>query len=149
MVKEYNARATKQGYSPAQMSATCGDLLVRDDPAPSISGPDLYNFDLAVVALGFHHFEDPAWACKRLVERLTPGKGVLLIIDFVPHNQMMNPAEHTISHHGFGKEKMEHMLKDAGCVDVEHIFVEEPLMFGGDMEGQERKIFMVRGRRDS
>jgi len=149
MVKEYNTRATNQGYSPAQMFAIRGDLLVRDNPPSSISGPDFYNFDLAVVDLGFHHFEDPALASKRLAERLKPGKGVLLIIDFVQHDRVMNPAEHTIAHHGFSKEKMEEMFKNAGCVDVDYTVVEEPLRLGAELGGHERKVFMIRGRRDS
>ncbi|KAI9871955.1 MAG: hypothetical protein M1830_002227 [Pleopsidium flavum] len=149
MVKEYNARAMNQGFSPAQMYATHGDLLVDQKPSSSISGPDFYNFDLAVVDLGFHHFEDPALASKRLVERLKPGKGVLLIIDFVQHEQDKNPAEHIIAHHGFSKEKTEEMFKKAGCVDVDYVVVDDPLILGDELGGRTRKVFMIRGRRGS
>lgn len=173
MVNEYNARALRHGFSPAQMSATRGDLLAREKPSPSVSGPDFYDFDLAVVDLGFHHFEDPALAARRLVERLKPGKGVLLIIDFVPHERekhgkhgdhggahavahhdgekdgsmSTSAAVHTVAHHGFAKEAMEGMLKDAGCVEVDYVVLEEPLRFGDEMGGEQRRIFMIRGRR--
>ena len=168
MVKEYNARASSLGFSPAQMFATRGDLLARERPSPSIGGPDFYGFDLAVVDLAFHHFEDPALATKRLVERLRPGKGVLLIIDFVEHEHGEHAGAHaaahhavdreengggfsaalrTIAHHGFTRGQIEGMFKDAGCVDAEYVVLEEPLRFGDEMEGQERTIFMIRGRR--
>jgi SAM-dependent methyltransferase len=167
MVNEYNARAARQGFSPTQMSATHGDLLGREKPSPSVSGPDFYDFDLAVVDLGFRHFEDPALAAKRLVERLKPGKGVLLIVDFVRHahgkhggahaaahhgggedgEKLMGAATHTIAHHGFAREEIEGMLRGAGCVDMEYVVLEEPLRLGDEMEGQERTAFMIRGRR--
>lgn len=160
MVNEYNARASSRGFSPTQMLATRGDLLAREKPTPSVSGPDFYDFDLAVVDLGFHHFEDPALAAKRLVERLKPGKGVLLIIDFVPHEHaaahhdgekdgglLKTAATYIVAHHGFARVKIEGMLKDAGCVDVDYVVLEEPLKFGGEMEGQQRTVFMIRGRR--
>lgn len=170
MVNEYNSRALRQGFSPAQMSATRGDLLAREEPSPCVSGPDFYDFDLAVVDLGFHHFEDPALAAKRLVERLKPGKGVLLIVDFVQHEHEKHErhdgthaadhhdgekeesiprdaATHIVAHHGFAKEAMEGMLKDAGCVEVDYVVLEEPLRFGDEMETEQRTVFMIRGRR--
>ena len=44
---------------------------------------ELRNFDIAVVGLGFHHFDDPVRAAKALASRLRDEGGVLLIIDFV------------------------------------------------------------------
>jgi len=167
MVNEYNARALSQGFSPAQMFATHGDLLAREKASPSISGPDFYDFDLAVVDLGFHHFEDPALAAKRLVERLKPGKGILLIVDLVRHEHLKldgthaathpdgeedvgvfkTAASYIVAHHGFAKEQIEGMMKDAGCVDVDYVLLDEPIRFGDEMEKQQRKAFMIRGRR--
>lgn len=174
MVKEYNARAVSQGFSPAQMFATQGDLLARENPSPSICGPDFYGFDLAAVDLAFHHFEDPPLAAKRLVERLKPGRGVLFIVDFLPHEHghgdgkktgthmgahhdaeegraedPVKAAIHTIAHHGFAKETIEGMLKDAGCVDVEYVVLEEPFRLSDEMQGPERTAFMIRGRREN
>lgn len=70
------------------MYAYQGNLLDPNDPDPrEFSGFDFHLFDIAVVGLGFHHFDDPALAAQRLVERLRPG-GVLLILDFLPHGKV-------------------------------------------------------------
>lgn len=67
------------------MAAAVGNLLDPADPSPAdFASEEWFNFDLAVVGLGFHHFEDPTLAATRLAERLRPG-GVLMIIDFMPH----------------------------------------------------------------
>jgi len=85
MVLVYNRNAQNQGLPPEFMSASIGNLIDPADPSPAdFRGEEWFNFDLAVVGLGFHHFEDPALAAARLAERLRPG-GVLMIIDFMPH----------------------------------------------------------------
>lgn len=67
------------------MHAVQGNLLDPNDPAPAaLAGQEFFEFDIAVVGLGFHHFDDPALATRRLAERLKKG-GVLMIVDFVPH----------------------------------------------------------------
>lgn len=152
MIKEYNNRARARGFSEAQMSATCGDLLAPDGPSESIGGPEFYDFDLAVVDLAFHHFQDPALAAKRLVERLKPGKGVLLIVDLVSHGPGTHHHGHHaskgVAHHGFAKQAIEQMLKEAGCVDLEYTVVEKPFVLGKDDPSMERQVFMIRGRRE-
>jgi len=88
MVAAYNARASNQGLAEDEMHAYHGNLCAPDDPSPSaFTEPRFFNFDIAAVGLGFHHFDDPALAAKRLVERLRPG-GVLLVLDFLPHGKM-------------------------------------------------------------
>jgi SAM-dependent methyltransferase len=85
MVSVYNRNAHNQGLTPDFMSSSVGNLLDPADPSPAdFADPEWFNFDLAVVGLGFHHFEDPTLAAARLAERLKPG-GVLMIIDFMPH----------------------------------------------------------------
>jgi SAM-dependent methyltransferase len=85
MVSVYNRNAHNQGLTPDFMAASVGNLLDPADPSPAdFQGEEWLNFDLAVVGLGFHHFEDPTLAAARLAERLKPG-GVLMIIDFMPH----------------------------------------------------------------
>lgn len=85
MATEYNVRANAQGLSATEMSATVGNLLSATDPNPAhLSAAKFFDFDLAAVGLGFHHFEDPVLAATRLAARLKKG-GVLLIIDFLPH----------------------------------------------------------------
>jgi SAM-dependent methyltransferase len=86
MVSVYNRNAHNQGLTPDFMAASVGNLLDPTDPSPAeFAGSEWFNFDLAVVGLGFHHFEDPTLAAARLAERLRPG-GVLMIIDFMPHH---------------------------------------------------------------
>lgn len=85
MVHEYNTSALNQGISTSEMRAVQGNLLDANNPSPSeLAGDEFFNFDIAVVGLGFHHFDDPALAAKRLAERLKKG-GVLMIVDFLPH----------------------------------------------------------------
>ena len=72
-------------------------ILIRTPPPPHLSTPFYHSFDLAVVGLGFHHFDDPGLAATRLVERLKPG-GVLMIVDFLPHGHFHGTS------HNHGKE---------------------------------------------
>jgi len=70
------------------MHAYQGNLCVSDDPSPAaFASPEFSNFDVAAVGLGFHHFDDPSLAARRLAERLKTG-GVLVILDFFSHDKM-------------------------------------------------------------
>lgn len=90
MVKEYNTSARNQGIPESEMVAYQGNLISPDDPSPpSLSGPEFFNFDIAVVGLGFHHFDNPGLAAKGLAERLKKG-GVLMIVDFLPHEHFQS-----------------------------------------------------------
>jgi SAM-dependent methyltransferase len=69
------------------MHAYQGNLCDPTDPNPTaLAAPEFSNFDIAAVGLGFHHFDDPALAARRLAERLKTG-GVLMILDFLPHDK--------------------------------------------------------------
>ncbi|TEA20981.1 putative methyltransferase [Colletotrichum sidae] len=117
MVAAYNARAENQGLSPSEMQAHQGDLTDPSTPHPeAFTGPEFHNFDVASVGLGFHHFHDPEFAAKRLVDRLRPG-GVLIILDFLPHGAMDGalPAADTVKHHGFSEERVRRMFEEAGA----------------------------------
>ncbi|RAL65902.1 hypothetical protein DID88_005564 [Monilinia fructigena] len=72
MVDQYNARASNQGLSPSEMIAYQGNLLSSTSD-PELEKEDLYEFDIAVVGLGFHHFDNPALAARKLGERLKKG----------------------------------------------------------------------------
>ncbi|KAI0105766.1 S-adenosyl-L-methionine-dependent methyltransferase [Nemania sp. FL0031] len=135
MVAVYNQRAENQGLSADEMHAVLGDLAT-ETVSDALSSPGLFNFDIAVVGGGFHHFGDPELAAKRLVERLKPG-GVLLIWDFLPHGPPHrhghhghghghghgnNDAEqsghnvyHSVMHHGFSEERMREIFTGAGA----------------------------------
>ncbi|KAL7773673.1 hypothetical protein CFE70_003639 [Pyrenophora teres f. teres 0-1] len=51
-------------------------------PLPGTLIPQYFNFDIATVGFGFHHFEDVVYAAGQLKQRLRPG-GVLVINDFL------------------------------------------------------------------
>jgi SAM-dependent methyltransferase len=106
MAAEYNTKASNQGLTPAEMSASVGNLVDPTNPPPLVfSGEEWFGFDLAAVGFGFHHFEDPVQAATRLAERLKIG-GVLLIIDFLPHGPFDEDASAEVkgedSGHGQG-----------------------------------------------
>ncbi|KAM0325087.1 hypothetical protein ACHAQA_007626 [Verticillium albo-atrum] len=104
MVGAFNSRAENQGLSPDEMHAYHGNLTDPADPSPAALAGDLFfGFDLAVVGLGFHHFDDPEYAARQLVARLKPG-GVLLIIDFFEHGG----HGHDHSHHGHKHDGHDH-----------------------------------------
>ncbi|KAH0564974.1 hypothetical protein GP486_001637 [Trichoglossum hirsutum] len=155
MVHEYNTRASNQGLSPQEMSAICGDLLAHT-PSSSLATKEYFNFDLAVVGLGFHHFTDPLLAAKRLVERLKPATGILLVIDFMPHAPVapihhgQHPShgvEHVIAHHGFAEEVTKKIFEEAGCVDIDVVILGKGFTMGEGEVKHERSIFLARGRR--
>ncbi|RNJ60882.1 hypothetical protein D7B24_004970 [Verticillium nonalfalfae] len=92
-----------RGLSANEMRAYHGNLIDPSDPSPTaLAGADFSGFDLAVVGLGFHHFDDPEYAAKQLVARLKPD-GVLLIIDFFEHGDHGHAHDGKHGHgHGHG-----------------------------------------------
>lgn len=101
MAGAYNARAENQGLSKDEMFAYHGIFTDPKDPNPAaFAGPEFFNFDVAAVGLGFHHFDDPAFAAKQLAARLKPG-GVLFILDFLPHPPVGQSGE---GDHGHGHD---------------------------------------------
>ncbi|KAI0862902.1 S-adenosyl-L-methionine-dependent methyltransferase [Xylaria cubensis] len=142
MVAAYNTRAENQGLSPEEMHAVLGDLI-SDTPGDALLSPELFNFDIAVVGGGFHHFGDPALAAKRLVERLKPG-GVLLIWDFLPHGPLHRHGNHH-HHHGHGEgEDHSHGHADNGDKQTSpKVF--HSVMHHGFSESQMREIFTAAG----
>lgn len=107
MVAEFNTLASNQGLSPTEMHAYVGNLLSTSSTAnaeTNLEDEKFCDFDLAVVGLGFHHFDNPKDATKQLAKRLKKG-GALMIIDFLPHaaNDMSHSHDHSHSHgHGAG-----------------------------------------------
>jgi SAM-dependent methyltransferase len=156
MVNEYNASAQNQGIPASEMHAVVGNLIEHSVPNPAaISEPEFYDFDIAVVGLGFHHFDDPGVAAKRLAERLKMG-GVFMIVDFMPHghfhghNGHDHPAKKTVMHMGFSEEEMKRVFEEA-CVggDFEYVVLGKGVVFEDKEKGtkMERSVFMARGSR--
>lgn len=154
MAKEYNKAAENQGIPRSEMVAYTGNLIDPSDPSPAaLSGPEFYDFDIAAVGLGFHHFDDPALATRRLAERLKPG-GVLLIIDFEPHEHLHhhhhdNPATKTVTHMGFSEADTKKMFEEAGVGNnFEYVVLGKGIVFtdkSDESKSFSRKVFMARG----
>lgn len=171
MVAHYNEAARSSGLSTEQAHAVVGDLLGATVP-PELSGPEFYNFDVAAIGLGFHHFEDPPLAVKRLAERLKAETGVLIIVDFLPfeanshshshshgsgghshnqnHGQYQPPitnAQHTIKHHGFTSAGIQRLFAAAGLEDFAFDILPEPAVFEFEEGRKERTVFIAKGRK--
>ena len=56
-------------------------------------------------------------------------------------------AQDTITHHGFSKERMERMLHEAGCEEVDFIVADKTIRFPAVAGGAEKRYFLARGKR--
>ena len=148
MVQKYNEAARQSGMTSDHCNAVVGDLFAETVPE-HLTVPDLYMFDIAVIGLGFHHFENPALAVKRLTERLKPGDGVLVIVDFLPFSKdnHSSGAHHTIKTHGFNEEAMAKMYKDAGLDRFDFAILPEPVAMEFESGTKHRSVFIARGKR--
>ncbi|KAK4153714.1 methyltransferase [Chaetomidium leptoderma] len=153
MVATYNTRAENQGLAASEMHAYQGNLCDPADPSPAaFTSAEFSNFDVAAVGLGFHHFDDATLAARRLAERLKVG-GVLVILDFLPHEKpdASHPAVSTITHHGFTEEHIQRIYEEAG-VGKDFALQEMAVVFHFQNEGEgveprevRRKLFLARG----
>jgi SAM-dependent methyltransferase len=161
MVKSYNEAAQSTGLSHEQANAVVGNLLA-DTVPEHLQGEEYHNFDLAVICAGFHHFENPPLAVERLTERLKPGTGVLLIVDFVPFDDEVEKERqyrkdhpeadfpdmtHTIKHNGFDEETMKRMYEQNGLVDFAWDVLPEPAVMHLKKGTVQRTIFFAKARR--
>ncbi|KAK8216038.1 S-adenosyl-L-methionine-dependent methyltransferase, partial [Phyllosticta capitalensis] len=147
MVQVFNSRAESAGLTPEQMNAVQGDLLSKEEQ-PHLSDPSLFNFDVAAVGLGFHHFEDVIEATKQLAARLKPG-GVFFIVDFVNDREREVPHgwQGVITINGFNESGMRKLFEEAGLVDFGFsVFDEQAEMYFNDQK-QLRTVFMAKGMR--
>ena len=82
MVTRYKELASPSEIASVRGAhARVGNLLTEAEPDSALDGQDLHGFDVAAIALGVHHFADPALAIERLAGRLKQG-GVIVIVDF-------------------------------------------------------------------
>ena len=129
--------------------AVVGNLLDSKQPSPeNLSSAEYFNFDLVVVGLGFHHFQDIPLATARLVERLKPG-GVFLILDFVTHamdeksapgNEL--PAKHTVAHAGFSEDELKQYFEGAGLTHFKVVRMDREVLLRGEAK---RQPFLAKG----
>ncbi|KAL2069065.1 hypothetical protein VTL71DRAFT_15403 [Oculimacula yallundae] len=152
MVKEYNTAARNQGIPETEMVAVQGNLIDVNDPSPAnLAGKEFYDFDIAAVGLGFHHFDDPALATKRLAERLKKG-GALFIVDFLPHQHFPKDGEDghkaakTVTHMGFSQEDIKKMFEDAGVgSNFDYKVIGKGVVFEADGKQMSRSVFFAKG----
>ncbi|CAN9133823.1 unnamed protein product [Alternaria alternata] len=133
MVSTYNTRARDAGLPEDVVSAVVGDLFVKSDPQPqSLSGQEFWNFDLATVGFGFHHFEDVVFAASQLKDRLRPGGVKMEASVVVPH---------------FTIQGVKQFFTEAGFVDIDVKTMKERnyMEFAGKKLW--RTILFARGRR--
>lgn len=160
-MEHYNEAARSSGLTPEQAHAVVGDLLTKEEPTELLKMNDLSEpFDIAVIGLGFHHFESPKLALERLRDRLKSGTGVLVIVDFKPfsHEQEQerkfnerNPGAdfpdmaHTIKHDGFNEEQMRSLYESTGFDDFGYDVLPEPAVMEWQSGTKERTIFIAKG----
>ena len=150
MVQKYNEAAQSAGIKPEQINAVLGDLLADEVPA-HLNTKEYQEFDLAVIGLGFHHFDNPVRAVQRLSERLKSGTGVLLIIDFLPFDdeqdtETTDPWKGTVKTRGFARANIEKLYKLAGLEKFSFSLVDEPAILETKDGGtKKRSIFIARG----
>lgn len=154
MVERFNTLAKDAGLPHEQIYAIVGNLL--DDPSTGpITEAEFFDFDIAAIGLGFHHFERRPEMLQRIAARLKPG-GVLLIVDFLVDEpltketveKMDNMSQHTIAVHGFSEKDMREVYEQAGLVDFALQEMPEPIVIDFDGKpSQERRGFLARGRK--
>ncbi|KAF1827647.1 S-adenosyl-L-methionine-dependent methyltransferase [Dissoconium aciculare CBS 342.82] len=159
MVVAYNTAATKSGLTPQQARAVVGDFCGEEQPAAGseLQGAEFHDFDIAVIGLGFHHFEDTTRALRRLRDRVKPATGVVVIVDFLPsdtpqhghhhHGQEFPEMQHTIKHDGFTKEQLHGMFTAAGLEDFDFAALEEPSVMELASGTVTKTLFVAKGRR--
>lgn len=172
MVAEFNRNASTIGLSD-KMIGYKADLLA--EPAPEeFSGPDYTEFDVLAVSMALHHFEYPDVALQRLASRLKKG-GSFMIIDLIPgsghdHGQGdgnghshghhghghghakeghdFGDAAHTVKTHGFSREDMEKLFKDAGLgAGFDYELIPEQFIFEKGGKTHHKTVFIARAQR--
>ncbi|EME49192.1 hypothetical protein DOTSEDRAFT_68058 [Dothistroma septosporum NZE10] len=157
MVTKYNEAAQSSGLTAEQAQAVVGDLFTQAVPA-DLKASEYYEFDIAVVGLGFHHFEHPDLCITRLAERLKAATGVLVIIDFLPfstgrdHDHSGQSGEvpemkHTIKHNGFTGDQMRDLYEAAGFVDFDIVALKQPAVMELKSGTVQRTLFIAKGRK--
>ncbi|KAM3075269.1 hypothetical protein ACMFMG_007287 [Clarireedia jacksonii] len=148
MVTQYNLHAHNQGLSQEEMVAVEGNLLMqpRDARLAGEGKEDLFEFDVAVVGLGFHHFSDARLAATRLAERLKKG-GALVVLDFESHEPVHGGDGHGHGHgHSHGHAHDEALVKGEELQLGEATKqVKETITHHGFAEEEMRSIFEEAG----
>ena len=151
MVADFNACAQALGFSSKEVFAVRGNLFDYqpwyEDISPTLKEADMSNFDTVIVNSGFHHFENPEFAAKRLVARLKPGSGVIVVVDFLEQGgwNPQDPSLSTDAFHEFSVERVTSSLDSAGCINLSVEVFEEPMKWGEGERALDCKVFIAKG----
>ncbi|KAI5198428.1 S-adenosyl-L-methionine-dependent methyltransferase [Aureobasidium subglaciale] len=137
-------------------------------PDAALSGPEYQNFDIAGVALGFHHFSSPAVCLSNLFDRLAPS-GVLFVVDWLPNvvkaedhvgSKHVHPdsvqeqeteewkkMKKTIKTNGFGEEDMRALFEGAGFEEFGFKVLESKFVLEMNGKRVEKTGFIAKGRK--
>ena len=158
MVTKYNEAARSSGLTEEQAHAVVGDLFSESGVPETFAGPEWHDFDIAVIGLGFHHFENPGLAAKRLASRLKTDTGVLVIVDFLPFDLKKDKEseagagnfpdmQHTIKHNGFEPEHLRDLYTEAGFEDFDIVALKQPAVMELKSGTVHRTMFVAKARR--
>jgi SAM-dependent methyltransferase len=148
MVQKYNDDAKSAGLPPERVNAVVGDLCA-DEVPDHLKTPEFHDFDIAVISLGFHHFENPMRAIERLTERLKTATGTLIIVDFLPFDDEASggddPWQGTIKNRGFTSTNTEKLFTAAGLEKFSFSLLDEPAVLEKESGPVKRGVFIARG----
>ncbi|KAA8618403.1 methyltransferase-like protein [Pyrenophora tritici-repentis] len=149
MISEYTSRAASSP-SPSSITATTGNLFDKTNPSPpELSSPQYFNFDIATVGFGFHHFEDVVYAASQLKQRLRPGDADANVTHDTDDTSAAfhKKMSASIVVPNFTVEGVRKFFTEAGFVDVDVVTNKEKsyMEFGG--KKVYRTILFAKGRR--
>lgn len=116
MVERYYKLMREHAPSNLKVSVYEGNLFATEGPPESLQAPSLYDFDIAAVGLGFHHFDSPSLCIKLLAERLKPG-GVILIVDLCDDGNKLI-AKPGITANSFSEQRMKEIFEGESLTNV-------------------------------
>lgn len=148
MVKTYNARFGSEGSGTEEEKkvnahAEVGNLLTKEPPT-KLNEEEFNGFDMVVIGLGFHHFEDLELCIARLKDRLKVG-GTFAIVDLVTHAPE-DKYKKIVAHHGFSEHDVRELFGNCGLKNVGWSEMEKEVFMHGKSP---RKVFVARGTKEA
>lgn len=115
--------------SPEMLTVARASLAAKDIGHCQVRLGDMYDipvanesFDLIILHQVLHFAEDPASALREAARVLRPG-GVILIVDFAPHEMEELREQHQHRRLGFNDEEVKALARQAGLTpdDIDHL----------------------------
>lgn len=154
-VKRFNeeaARLVPAAEAQSRMLAIQGDL---NDPSDTLTQPEWFDFNAAIISMALHHVQDPSRLLKRLQKRVKRG-GSLVVIDWLQQSETDGRASTDEARMtrlsggpkiwpGFSIDDIKSHFNAAGCVDVDVVVYPEPIDAPKEMEGYNR-MFIAKAK---